>query len=39
MVERPLMVRWVVGSIIYGGPIELSTTSETKAVICAIVSV
>ena len=23
MVERPLMVRWIVGSITYGGPIEL----------------
>ena len=23
MVERPLMVLWVVGSILYGGPTEL----------------
>ena len=41
------MMRWVVGSIQHGGPIELflvpvsasSTTGVTKAVICVILSV
>ena len=40
------MVRWVVGSILHGGPTELisrsrkcSTTGVTKAVVCAIMSV
>ena len=40
------MVRWVVGSIHHGGPIELfsrssqcSTTGVTKAVVCVILSV
>ena len=45
--ERSLMVRWVVGSILHGvGPIELflvpasaSTTGITKAVVCIILSV
>ena len=39
------MVRWVVGSILHGGPIELfyrsslcSTTGVTKAVVCVIMS-
>ena len=40
------MVRWVVGSILHDGPIELFlvpasvlTTGVTKAVVCAILSV
>ena len=37
------MVRWVVGSILHGGPIELflvpATTGVTKAVVCVILSV
>ena len=44
--ERSLVVRWVVGSILYGEPIELfswssqcSTTGVTKAVVCVILSV
>ena len=44
--ERSLMVRWVVGSILHGGPIELFlvpskcfTTGVTKAVVCVIMSV
>ena len=48
MVERPLMVRWVVGSITHVGPIELFaislfsqcyTTSITNAVVYTILSV
>ena len=46
VVERPLMVRWVVGSILHGGPIEFvsrsiqcSTTGITKIVACALLSV
>ena len=42
MVEHPLLVRWVAGSIPLGGPIEViscssqcATTGETKAVVCA----
>ena len=42
-VERSLMVRWVVGSILHGGgPIELflvPATGVTKAVVCVILSV
>ena len=41
IVKRPLMMRWIVGSILYGVPIELfsfSTTGITKAVICANLS-
>ena len=30
MEERPFMVRWVVGSISHGGPIELLCNSVTK---------
>ena len=37
------MVRWVVGSILHGGPIELfllsATSRITKAVVCTIMSV
>ena len=40
------MVRWVVGSILHGGPVELfpcfsqcSMTGVTKAVVCIILSV
>ena len=40
------MVRWVVGSILHGGPIELflvpasaPQTGVTKAVVCVILSV
>ena len=39
------MVRWVVGSILHGGPIELFLipagvmTGVTKAMVCAILSV
>ena len=37
------MTRWVVGSILHGGPIELflvpASAGETKAVVCAILSV
>ena len=40
------MVRWVIGSILHGGPIELlhflsqcSTTGVTKTVVCVILSV
>ena len=37
------MVRWVVGSILRGGPIELflvpARAGLTKAVVCAIMSV
>ena len=33
-------MKWVVGSILHGGPIEVflfpATTGETKAVVCAI---
>ena len=43
MVEHPLMVRWVAGSIPCGEPIEViscsnqfSTTGVTKAVVCII---
>ena len=40
MVERPLVIRWVVGSIPTGGPIlvpvSASTTRVTKAVVCAV---
>ena len=33
------MVRWVIESILHGGPIELfSTTGVTKAVVCVILS-
>ena len=43
MVERLLIVRWIVGSITHGGPIELflvtATTGVTKVVVCAILSV
>ena len=49
MVELLLMVQWVVGSILHGGPIELflttinhssqcSTTGITKAMVCAAVT-
>ena len=41
VVERLLMVRWVVGSIPRGGPIELfivPASGLTKSVICAILS-
>ena len=44
--DRSLMVRWVVGSILHGGPIELflvptsaSRLAEQNAVICVILSV
>ena len=33
------MVRWVVGSILHGGPIELFLSGVTKAVVCVIFSV
>ena len=33
------MVRWVVGSILDGGPIELYMTGVTKVVVCVILSV
>ena len=46
MVERKLMMRWVVGSIHHGGPIELYLVPAsaprlliTKALVCGIVSV
>ena len=35
MVERPLVVHWVVGSSPHGGP----TTGVTKAMLCAVLSV
>ena len=45
-VERSLMVRWVVGSILHGmDPLsnfhssQCSTTGVTKAVVCVILSV
>ena len=41
MVERPFTVRWDVGSILHGGPIELYQcirTGLTNAVVCAILS-
>ena len=45
-VERSLMVRWVVGSILHGvDPLsyfsfqQVSTTGVTKAVVCVILSV
>ena len=44
--ERSLMLRWVVGSILHGGPIELfivpasyHTTGVPKAVVCVILYV
>ena len=39
--ERSLMVRGVVGSILHGGPIELFLVpaSVTKALVCAILYV
>ena len=41
--ERPLMVRWVVGSIPHGGYINFSISCSrigvTKAVLCAILPV
>ena len=44
MVDCPLLVRWVVGLIPIGGPIELflvsaCTTNITKAMVCTILSV
>ena len=39
MVERPLMVRWVIGLNPHGGTIECSTTRVTKAVAYAILYV
>ena len=40
--KRLLMVRWVVGSILYGGAItctsQCSTTGVKKAVVCVILS-
>ena len=41
-VERSLMVRWVVGSILHGAisrSSQCSTTGVTKAVVCVILSV
>ena len=44
MVERPLMMRWVVGSIPLVGSIKLFldpagvTTAVTKVVVCAVLS-
>ena len=38
MVERPLMVQWVVRSIPHGGPIELFLI-PASAMVCAILSV
>ena len=39
--ERSLIVRWVVGSILHGGPIGLFLVpaSVIKAVVCVILSV
>ena len=43
MVKRSLIVRWVVGSIHHGGPIEIflvpAGAGVQKAVVCAILSV
>ena len=46
VVELPIRVKWVVGSIPHGGhmeqfyhSIQCSTTGATKAVVCAILSV
>ena len=45
VVEPPLMVRWVVGSIPHGGPIKIFLVPGnvpryvTKTVVCAILSV
>ena len=41
VVECPLVVRWVVGSILHGGPIEkfLVAASAPKTLVCIILSV
>ena len=43
VVERSVMVRWVIGSILHSGPIELflvsATSGVTKAVVCSNLSV
>ena len=42
MVEHPIKMKWVVGSIPHGGPIELlviPVSGVTKTMVCAILSV
>ena len=34
MVARPLMVRWVVGSILYDGPIQLFLVQVSAIQLC-----